>query len=190
MGAVPSVTGSIPMRNPLQEQLLKAGLAKKSKLDQVAREQAKQRHAKSAPAPASDLADAERARLEKVERDRALSAERNAQARVQEQRAQVRQIVEQNRLKPEGEIDYRFTHDGVIRNVLVTEAVRRQLASGALVIVCHDRGYALVPRVAAEKIEARDPSMIALDHGRALPPAPDADDDYYARFKVPDDLIW
>ena len=179
------------MRNPLQEQLLKAGLAKKSKLDQVAREQAKQRHAKSAPAPASEHADAERARLEKIERDRALSAERNAQARAQEQRAQARQIVEQNRLKPEGEIDYRFTHEGAIRSVLVTEAVRRQLASGGLVIVRHDHSYALVPRAAAEKIEARDPSLIALDHGRTSAPDSDAgDDDYYARFKVPDDLIW
>ena len=35
--------------------------------------------------------------------------------------------------------------------------------------------------------------VIALDHGRPVPemPAPaSADDDYYARFKVPDDLIW
>jgi hypothetical protein len=52
------------MRNPLQEQLLKAGLAKKSKLDQVAREQAKQRHAKSAPAANNEQAEAERVRLE------------------------------------------------------------------------------------------------------------------------------
>src|SRR5690606_10290131 len=111
------------MRNPLQEQLLKAGLAKKSKLDQVAREQARQRHAKSGRAVARlEQAEAERVRLEKVERDRALSAERNAQARTQELRAQVRQIVEQNRLKPEGEIDYRFTHGGVIRSLLVSDA--------------------------------------------------------------------
>lgn len=180
------------MRNPLQEQLLKAGLAKKSKLDQVAREQAKQRHAKSAPATKVEQAEAERVRLEKVERDRALSAGRNAQARAQELRAQVRQIVAQNRLKPEGEIDYRFTHGGVIRSLLVTDAVRRQLANGSLVVACHDSGYAIVPRAAAEKIEARDASMIALDHGRDAPAAPGAgeDDDHYSRFKVPDDLIW
>lgn len=179
------------IRNPLQEQLLKAGLAKKSKVDQAAREQAKQRNANAAAAPNANLADAERARQEKVERDRALSAERNAQARAQELRAQIRQIVEQNRLKPEGEIDYRFTHDGAIRSVLVTDAVRRQLANGSLVIARHDQGYAIIPRPAAEKIEARDPTMIALDHRRTPPPASDAsDDDYYSRFKVPDDLIW
>ena len=178
------------MRNPLQEQLLKAGLAKKSKLDQVARDQAKQRHAKSAPVANAEQAEAERVRLEKVERDRALSAERNAQAKAQELRAQVRQIVEQNRLKPEGEIDYRFTHGGVIRSLLVTDAVRRQLANGSLAIACHDGGYAIVPRAAAEKIEARDPAMIALDHGRSAPVTPEDDDDHYSQFKVPDDLVW
>jgi uncharacterized protein YaiL (DUF2058 family) len=177
-------------RNPLQEQLLKAGLAKKSKVDQAAREMAKQRNSHSV-APDAAPADAERARLEKVDRDRALSAARNEQARAQELRAQVRQIIEQNRLKPEGEIDYRFAHDGAIRTVPVTDGVRRQLASGALVIACHDQGYVVIPRAAAEKIEMRDPATIALDHRRAAPPMSESsDDEYYSRFKVPDDLVW
>lgn len=181
------------MRNPLQEQLLKAGLAKKSRLDQVAREQAKQRHARSAPASGTEASEAQRARLEKVERDRALSAERNAQARALEQRAQVRQIVEQNKLPLDGEIDYRFTHDGVIRSLLVTDDVRRQLAKGALLIVCHEKGYAIIPRAAAEKVEARDATMIAVDHRRQSAPDADADssfDEHYRQFTVPDDLIW
>lgn len=183
------------MRNPLQEQLLKAGLAKKSKLDQVARDQAKQRHAKAAPVAGTGAAEVERVRLEKVERDRALSAERNAQARLHEQRAQVRQIVELHRVKPEGEIDYRFTHDGAIRSVQVTPAVRAQLANGSLVIVRHEPGYAVIPRAAADKVQARDADRVVLDHGGArvagIDPAPaSADDEYYARFKVPDDLVW
>ncbi|MBJ7573904.1 DUF2058 domain-containing protein [Luteimonas sp. MC1828] len=179
------------MRNPLQEQLLKAGLAKKSRVDQVAREQTRQRHAKSPPPVDEAKAALERARLEKIERDRALSAERNEQARAQELRAQVRQIVEQNRLAVDGTMDYRFTHAGVIRSLLVTDAVRRQLASGSLVVACHDAGYAIIPRAAAEKVEARDPAMIALDHARSAPPQSDAaDDDWYGRFKVPDDLVW
>lgn len=177
-------------RNPLQEQLLKAGLARKSKVDQAARDLAKQRSASSAAAPNAALAEVERARQEKLERDRALSAERNEQARAQEIRAQVRQIIEQNLLKPEGDIAYRFTHDGAIRTVLVDESRRRQLASGALVIACHGDRYAVIPRAAAEKIEARDPAAIALDHRRTTAPASSADDEHYARFQVPDDLVW
>ena len=178
-------------RNPLQEQLLKAGLARKSKVDQAARDQAKQRNANAAATPNAALADVERARQEKRERDRALSAEHNAQAHAQELRAQVRQIIEQNQLKPEGEIAYRFTHDGAIRTLLVDDSVRRQLASGALVVACIDQRYAVIPRAAAEKVEARDPAMIVLDHRRTPAPASaDGDDEHYARFKVPDDLIW
>ena len=187
------------MRNALQEQLLKAGLAKKSKVDQVAREQAKQRQGK-APKPDAAIdakaggdvaAEAERQRQARVERDRALAAERNAQARAAEQRAQARQIIEQGRLPPGGEIEYRFTDGKAIRSVLVTSQVRAQLAKGALVIVRLDQGYAVVPRAVAEKVEARDASLVVVDHARTPEPAADAADDaYYSRFQVPDDLVW
>ena len=62
--------------NPLQEQLLKAGLVKKSQVAQVAREQNKARHAKGAPAgPSDSQREAERVRAEKAERDRMLEVE-------------------------------------------------------------------------------------------------------------------
>ncbi|HZF98872.1 MAG TPA: DUF2058 domain-containing protein [Pseudoxanthomonas sp.] len=179
------------MRNPLQEQLLKAGLVKKSKLAEAAREQANARHGKAGAAPSAEQIEADQIRQEKAERDRALSAERNAQARRHEQRAQIRQIVEFHQLKREGEIAYAFADLGVIRNVLVTNAVRRQLAAGALVIVRHESGHAVLPRAAADKVRARDPSLIVVDHANTGDHGGDADDDgYYSRFKVPDDLIW
>jgi uncharacterized protein YaiL (DUF2058 family) len=73
----------------------------------------------------------------------------------------------------------------------VNEALRAQLASGTLVIVRHDQGYELLPRVAADKVVERDASMIVLDHGRAeTGGGNDADDEYYKQFQVPDDLTW
>src|SRR5690606_15604028 len=62
--------------NPLQEQLLKAGLVKKSKVSAVAREQHVARHARAAAGPNEIELEAQRLRAEKVERDRALEAER------------------------------------------------------------------------------------------------------------------
>ncbi|MEO5625481.1 MAG: DUF2058 domain-containing protein [Dokdonella sp.] len=180
------------MRNPLQDQLLKAGLVKKSKVAEVAREQTKQRHGKAPPAPNAEQVNAAHLQAERAERDRAHAAERNAQARANELRAQVRQIVETNKIKREGEISYRFTDEDKIRNVLVNEALRKQLANGSLVIARCDQGYELVPRSAADKIYARDAAAIVLDHGRRE--AADAqatdDDDHYKQFRVPDDLIW
>lgn len=180
------------MRNPLQEQLLKAGLVKKSQVAQVAREQAKQRHGKAPPAPTAERAEAERLRLERAERDRALAAERNAQARVQEQRAQARQIVQQNQVVAGGDIAYNFADHGAIKAIWINAALRTQLAGGQLAIARHEAGYALIPRAAAEKVYARDAAMMVLDHGHAAAEEGPGgeDDEHYARFKVPDDLIW
>lgn len=180
------------MRNPLQEQLLKAGLVKKSKVAQVAHEQTKARHGKAPPTPSAEQREVERLRAERAERDRALSAERNAQARSHEQRAQAKQIIQTQQVTREGEIDYRFTDGGAIRSVLVNTALRTQLANGSLVIARLGEGYVLLPRAAAQKVYERDAAMIVLDHAASQPAKPDASDDdaYYDQFKVPDDLIW
>lgn len=180
--------------NPLQEQLLKAGLVKKSKVAEVAREQNKARHVKGPSGPSEVQLEAERARAEKAERDRALAAERKAQARIAELRAQARQIIEDRKVPRSGESEYRFTAGGVIRSVLVDEDLRKKLSSGVLVIACMDERYELLPRAAADKVRERDASMIVLDHGLATDAGSAAttaeDDAYYAQFQVPDDLVW
>jgi len=179
------------MRNPLQEQLLKAGLVNKTKAAQVVREQTKQRHSKSPTPPINEQIDTQRLQAERAERDRALAAERNGQARASEQRAQVRQIVETQKVKREGEIAYRFTDGEAIKSLLVNEALRAQLASGALVIVRYEQGYELLPRIAAEKVYARDPATIVLDHSLTDASHSQNDDDaFYKKFEVPDDLVW
>ena len=179
------------MRNPLQEQLLKAGLAKKGKVDQIAREQARLRQGKAQATTADDKVDAQRLQAERAERDRALAAERNAQARARELAAQIRQIVDANKVKREGEISYRFTDGDKIHSVLVNESLRTQLAKGALVVVRSGEGYELLPRAAAEKVRERDASAIVLDHGQPSDTTPRSEDDeYYSQFKVPDDLTW
>lgn len=180
------------MRNPLQEQLLKAGLVKKGQVAQAVREQVKQRQGKTPPAAGEASIKTNQLQLERAERDRELAAQRNAQARAAEQRAQVRQIIESHKVAQEGEIAYRFTDGDAIRSVLVTPSLRAQLAGGALVIARHDGGYALLPRAAADKIYLRCDEAIALDHGRdsAASPAREAEDDYYKQFEVPDDLVW
>ena len=180
--------------NPLQEQLLKAGLVKKSKVAEVAREQIKARHGKG-PSQRSDIQrEAERARVEKAERDRALAAEQKQKARIAELASQARQIIEDKKIPRSGELEYRFTVDGAIRTLLINESLRKQLASGALVIARLGDRYELLPRAAADKVRERDAGMIVLDHGQAAGTEPAAasseDDAYYAQFQVPDDLTW
>jgi uncharacterized protein YaiL (DUF2058 family) len=181
------------MRNPLQEQLLKAGLVKKDKAAKIVRDQAKQRQGKAPVEAAEDKVDARQLQAERAERDRALAAERNAEARAKELRAQVRQIVEAMKVKREGEIAYRFNDGERISSVLVSEAQRAQLAAGALAIVRQGDSVELIPRKAADHVHARAPELILLDHGRKEGeplPAADDEDDFYKQFVVPDDLMW
>jgi hypothetical protein len=159
-------------------------------MEQAVREQNRQRDGKKPPPPPEEQVNAQRLLAERAERDRALAAERNAQARAKELQAQIRQIVEAHRVKREGEIPYRYTDGDKIKTLYVNEALRKQLAKGALVIVRLEADYELVPRVAADMIYERG-GAIVLDHGRsAAPPATGSDDEYYQRFAVPDDLIW
>ena len=178
--------------NPLQEQLLKAGLVKKSKLAEVAREQNKARHGKGPATPSEIQREAERTRAEKAERDRALEAERKAQARTAELRAQARQIIADRKVPRGGDVEYRFTADGAIRTVLVNDDLKKKLSAGVLVIARIDDRYELLPRLAADKVRERDATLIVLDHGQGseTEAATSEDDDYYAQFKVPDDLVW
>ena len=178
--------------NPLQEQLLKAGLVKKSKLAEVAREQQKARHAKAPAGPDEIALAAERARAEKAEKDRALAAAQKAQRQAAELRAQARQIIEDKKVPAAGDSEYRFTVDGAIRTVLVSDDQRRKLSAGALVIARHGERFALLPRAAADKVRERDPAAIVLDHGTAgdHPASTSEDDAYYAQFQVPDELVW
>ncbi|MBW4049508.1 MAG: DUF2058 domain-containing protein [Proteobacteria bacterium] len=178
------------MRNPLQDQLLKAGLVKKSQVAKVVREQAAQRKSNRPASPDAEQFDPRRLQADKAERDRALAAERNAQARASEAHAQIRQIVDMHKVPREGDLPYRFTDGDRIRNVWVNESLRAQLAGGTLVIARHGQGYELLPRVAAEKVYERDATMIVLDHGRNEASSDSAQDDGYGHFVVPDDLVW
>jgi uncharacterized protein YaiL (DUF2058 family) len=69
----------------------------------------------------------------------------------------------------------------------VSAAVQEHLIAGRLVIVRLGDATELVPRIVADKIAERDPSLVV----RVNKASTDLDeDDPYAEFKIPDDLMW
>ena len=95
----------------LQEQLLKAGLADEKKAREVRNEKRKQR--KQQPKGATTVNEAgeraRKARQEKAERDRQLNLERKKEAEKKAIQAQIRQLIETNRLdRSRGETSYQF----------------------------------------------------------------------------------
>lgn len=182
-------------RNPLQDQLLKAGLVKKQQLAQVVRQQQKTRDGKAVAGTETEAIDAERLRAEKAERDRQLEAERRALREAAERADRVRQIVESHRVRGGDDSDYRFQDGERILSLRITDKQRPLLARGGLAIVRDGNGHTLVTADTAARLRAIDPTVICVDHrpsgDAATPPAePDSDEAYYQRFQVPDDLIW
>ncbi|MBX3705967.1 MAG: DUF2058 domain-containing protein [Pseudomonadales bacterium] len=146
----------------------------------------------AATAAAQARARARELNVEKARRDRALQESINAKAAERALRAEIRQIIVRNdqRTRPaEDDVPYNFLHGRKVKRIYVTPEHRAQLSSGRLVIVNDEGRYALVPDGVAEKIRARDPKRIIAAHTEK-PAEPGDDDEYYARFKVPDDLDW
>lgn len=179
------------MANSLQEQLLKAGLVTEKQVKQA--KSGKKRPPKGKKGRRDEAAvqaqsRAEQARADKAERDRALNEARKAKAERKALRAQIHQIVVQHRLtSDDGEEAYHFADAGKLRTVYVTPAQREQLVNERIAIVRDGKRYELVPPEAAEKIRERDPECVVTLPGADASPA---EDDPYADYQVPDDLIW
>lgn len=175
----------------LKEQLLKAGLVDQKKVKRV--HQDKSQQIKVARRTGTQVVDeARQAALEAQQKQRdavrELNAKRDAEARQKAIQAQIVQMVQQSRQsKGGGDIAYNFVFGTKIERIFVSAAVQSQLAAGQLVIVRLDDRTELVPKVVADKIAERDPSIVVRIKKADIKPA---EDDPYADYKVPDDLMW
>jgi len=175
----------------LQDQLLKAGLADEKKAKTIRSEKRKQR--KQQPKGAAQVNEAEvrarQAREEKAERDRQLNLERQRAAEKKAVQAQIRQLVETNRLdRSRGETSYQFVHDKKIKKIFVDDTMVDQLSRGRLAIVHVNDQYEIVAEGVARKIMERDENAVVVLHDRNKDDV--GEDDPYAGYEIPDDLMW
>ncbi|HID7802019.1 TPA: DUF2058 domain-containing protein [Proteus mirabilis] len=174
----------------LQEQMLKAGLVTNKKMAKV------QRTAKKSRVQAREAKEAveEKKRLQ-LERDKQLSEQQKQATLLKEYKAQVKQLIEMNRITPaKGDIDFKFTDNNVIKTLEVDKVTQSQLINGRLAIArllidsAGNSEYAIIPASVADKIMQRDADCILLNN--TLSQTEQDEDDPYADFKVPDDLMW
>ncbi|WP_196137512.1 DUF2058 domain-containing protein [Aliikangiella sp. G2MR2-5] len=175
----------------LQEQLLKAGLASKDKANKINSAKRKQkkiaRKQKVETVDESKLA-AQQAMAEQAERARQLNQEKNAKAEERAIQAQIRQLIEVNSQsmgKPA--IKFNFSDKGAIKSFEVSNQVHRYLTNGQLAIAVMDEKYHLVPKAVADKINERSPEYLVLINDRTEEVD---EDDPYADYQIPDDLMW
>ncbi|HHA2398928.1 TPA: DUF2058 domain-containing protein [Enterobacter hormaechei] len=174
----------------LQEQMLKAGLVSSKKMAKV------QRTAKKSRVQAREAREAvEENKKAQLERDKQLSEQQKQAVLAKEFRAQVKQLIEMNRITvAKGNITFNFTDGNLIKKIEVDKQTQTQLINGRLAIARLvinakvDCDYAIIPAVVADKIAQRDADSIVLNS--ALSQEEQDEDDPYADFKIPDDLMW
>jgi uncharacterized protein YaiL (DUF2058 family) len=177
----------------LADQLLSAVLVDSKKLKQA--QQEKRKEQKHQPKGQSTQAEemkrrAEQFRAEKAEQDRLLNEKRLAAERNKEIRAQVRQLLQQHAVKPDGEIRFNFKDSatGKVRYLFVSENQQSLLAAGQLLICGDGKRAVITSRDTGERIRERSPEAVLFD---ANSKTDDSElDDAYKDFPIPDDLIW
>jgi uncharacterized protein YaiL (DUF2058 family) len=176
----------------LQEQLLKSGLVSAAQAKSVKSDKRKQtqqqRHNKvEVVDEAKQLA--QQAQAEKIERDRELNQLRRQQEEQKELAAQIKQIIELNRLPRDAEgLAYNFTDNNKVKRLYVSEAMRDQIAQGRQAIVKFGQQYEVVSAEVAQKIQSRDAACVIVFNEQNK--TSEVADDAYAEYQVPDDLIW
>ena len=177
------------MGNTLQDQLLKAGLVDKNKANKASKElrkQSRQQRNKNETAKPSAQQLKQQA---KAAKDRELNLRREEARKQREIAVQIKQLVESHRhprSNNEDDKPFFFNNKGKVKQMYVSAETHKLITTNKLVIVNCNGVFELVPNEIAEKIRQRNPSLVIdLTEEKAT-----SEDDPYAEYQVPDDLIW
>ena len=178
----------------LQDQFLKAGIVDKKRIKKVKQEKHKQAKKRLKMPKGTVQVDLNKQQVKEIQADRQANdkAMNKAKQQIADNKAvqaQIIQLVKAHSIDcRDGKISYQFTDVNIIQKIYVTELIQRQLSNGTLAIAKSETTYQIIPKVIAEKISQRDESIIILlnDNSRV-----DVDeDDPYADYQIPDDLMW
>lgn len=185
------------MAGSLFDQLKKSGLVDEKKARKAKQEQHQQNKksrankVKKGQVVVSEAAQlAAKAAEEKAARDRQLNRERQQEQAKKAAQAEVRQVIESNQIKGfEGEVVYNFADGKQVKSLNVNPKTHKGLSTERIRIARFSGGYVLVDSEAAEKIDQRDKAILIPIAG-SNDSISQEDQDYYAQFEIPDDLVW
>lgn len=175
------------MGNSLQDQFLKMGLVDRNKYN----ENKKQRHEKKKTGTTSTEVSemAKKALADKKQEAKQQNKKRQADQRAKENTAKARQLIETHQITSEGEIAYNFKDNSTIKKIYLPQKTIDNLAQGKTGIVKTAGEYRIVPADIIYKIRELNKKLVILFN----PPTSGKEkkeDDPYAGFEVPDDLMW
>jgi uncharacterized protein YaiL (DUF2058 family) len=180
----------------LQEQLLKAGLADKKKAKKIKQEKhqqikAKQRNNQEIENEAKKAAAA--ALAAKQQKDRLLSDKQRDERLRKEIIAQVVNLIKVNaQPRRKGDLVLNFTDNNLVKRMYVDKTMHKLVTQGRLSVVsCLPDVYELVPTPVADKIKERVPESVIYQATELEEDKVSSEDnDWYADYDIPDDLVW
>ncbi len=180
------------MANSLQEQLLKAGLANKQKVRDVKTQKRRNRKQNKDDGSAALKREIEQKRQVQAEKDKALNEKRFAEAA---EKGQVRSLItEFNKFAIEvpdhAEIKFNYTLNNKIHSVYLTEELQKQLLNAKLGIIRHEDKTFIVPFKLAERVNMLVPEWCGYLASLNETEQETQEDDPYADYVIPDDLMW
>lgn len=177
------------MSKSLQDQFLKLGLVDKKSFNKSKKD--KHRKKISADDQKNEMADmAKQALAEKKKRDQQLNKKKIAEREAKEATAKARQLIETHKVDFEkGDIPYNFQHESKIKKIYLSQNGIDSLVKGKVGIVLLAGDYTFVPADIIYKIKELNKNFIVLLNASDEKKGKD-EDDPYAEFEVPDDLMW
>ena len=180
----------------LQDQLLGAGLINKKKAKRIKAEkhQAVKKSRQNSTELTNEAAElAEKSREEQRRRSQELNEKHQKEVEQKAIAAQIHQIIEMNSIeksKDENTVAYNFTDANKIKTLHISQQNHDLISNGKIAIAKSSATYHLIPIAAANKIKERDSSSIILLNDMSSDEDKSTDDDPYAEYQIPDDLMW
>jgi len=104
---------------------------------------------------------------------------------------EIKQLIDVNKINCEdGDIAYRFSVEGTVKQIYVSSQVQKDLAADKLRVVKYQNTYAVISGAVATKILQRDSSYDVITYNLSSKDSSETEDDSYVGYDVPDDLIW
>lgn len=177
------------VKNALQAQLLKAGLVdnkKAKKLSKQAVHEKRTGESNEAEIKAKIAQDQQ----SKLAKDQAIEEEKKAQRAEKELKSAVIQMIAQHQIRDtDGDMSYQFIDENKIKKVYINQQIYNALVAGSLVIAKEAESYAFLPKALAERINSKLKGFIIVNNSEKNE-AITEEDDPYAAYVIPDDLMW
>ena len=135
-------------------------------------------------------ANIEKAQQEKLAKDQALNLEKQKQLEEKALKASIIQMIKQHKITDfAGDVAYQFIDENKIKKVYLSQQVYNALVAGSLVIAKDQDQYAYLPKALGEKIDQKMQGFILINNAEKNEQATD-EEDPYAAYVIPDDLMW